>query len=182
MATPIADMVEKMLSTGIPPEMIVLAVRTVELSQPLADQTAEKRRRWDRERKRQKNSTGIPPVSVPLIKEERKEIKKESKRGTRLPEGWKPDPNDCAYAIDHGLNPETVTIDFCDYWHARAGPGAIKVDWKATWRRWCRTTSERQGGKPKQKTAVLDFAAGFDARTRMQLAEREEIERQRQRP
>ena len=37
--------------------------------------------------------------------------------------------------------------------------------------------------KPKQQPAsVLDFAAGFDARTRMQLAERAEIERQRKRP
>jgi len=66
MATPIADMVEQMLSTGIPPEMIVLAVRTAELAQPVADQTAERRRQWDRERKRRKLSTGIPlAVSLP---------------------------------------------------------------------------------------------------------------------
>ena len=45
-------------------------------------------------------------------------------------------------------------------------------------------TQEANGkAKPKQQQAsVLDFASGFDARTRMQLAERAEIERQRKRP
>jgi hypothetical protein len=92
MATPIADMVEKMLSTGIPPEMIVLAVRTAEeaaqAAQPVGDQTAEKRRAWDRDRKRKLNAKQIPPEfhnggdissSLPslnssLEKEERSEI------------------------------------------------------------------------------------------------------------
>lgn len=63
--TPIADMVEQMLSGGIPPEMIVLAVRAAEMavqqnaraSLPV-DAAAARRRAWDRDRKR-KNSTGI---------------------------------------------------------------------------------------------------------------------------
>ena len=157
MATPIADMVEKMLSTGIPPEMIVLAVRTAEEAQQVVDPTAEKRRAWDRERKRRQkenNSTGIPERKSAYIKEEpsffETEVKKEKvgrkNIGTRLPSEWKPDADDCTYAIDHGLDPKTLTPDFRDYWHARAGPGAVKVDWKATWRRWCRTASERKNG------------------------------------
>lgn len=69
--TPIAEMVERMLSTGIPPEMIVLAVQTAERHASEVrgtDAVAERRRAFDRDRKRQQrlieqqaNSTGIPP-------------------------------------------------------------------------------------------------------------------------
>jgi hypothetical protein len=51
--------------------------------------------------------------------------------------------------------------------------------------RWDDQEGPRQEGNGKSappKASVLDFAAGFDARTKMQLAEREEIERQRHRP
>ena len=55
MATPIADMVEQMLSTGLSADMIVLAVRTAELHAanclPSIDEAAERRRAYDRERK-----------------------------------------------------------------------------------------------------------------------------------
>lgn len=72
-------MVEQMLSGGIPPDTIVLAVRAAELAiqnttraSDAADSAAAKRRAWDRERKRAKRdvSTGIPPdkaESVSLI-------------------------------------------------------------------------------------------------------------------
>lgn len=33
---------------------------------------------------------------------------------------------------------------FRDFWHAKSGRDATKVDWKATWRNWCRTA--RGGG------------------------------------
>lgn len=32
---------------------------------------------------------------------------------------------------------------FCDYWHAKAGSNAVKVDWDATWRNWIRRAAER---------------------------------------
>lgn len=56
--TPIADMIERMFSGGIPPEFIVLAVRTLELARG-EDPVAERRRAYDRERKRA-ISGGIP--------------------------------------------------------------------------------------------------------------------------
>jgi hypothetical protein len=31
---------------------------------------------------------------------------------------------------------------FRDYWHARAGPNAVKLDWAATFRNWCRKAAE----------------------------------------
>jgi hypothetical protein len=69
--TPIADMVAEMLARGLPPDVIVLAVRTAELASGKSggipvDTTAEKRRAYDRQRKAAKrnstgHSTGIPP-------------------------------------------------------------------------------------------------------------------------
>jgi hypothetical protein len=59
MSTPIADMVERMASAGIPPEFIALAVRTAEEhAQAVAgeDKAAARRRAYDRERKRRKSS------------------------------------------------------------------------------------------------------------------------------
>lgn len=69
MTTPIADMVEQMLSGGIPPEFIILAIRTAEQhAEAVAgeDPVAAKRRAYDRERKRASKSGGIPAESAPL--------------------------------------------------------------------------------------------------------------------
>ena len=42
----------------------------------------------------------------------------------------------------------TVACDFADYWHAKAGKDAIKTDWFATWRRWCRKAQENVRAPP----------------------------------
>jgi hypothetical protein len=64
------------------------------------------------------------------------------RRATRLAEGWfLPDEwRDWAVKV-HGLDPQRavrVSLDFRDYWHAKAGVAACKLDWLATWRRWVR--------------------------------------------
>ncbi len=48
---------------------------------------------------------------------------------------------------------------FVDYWSARAGAGATKVDWLATWRNWCRSAE----GAPESEQSVPSDDA--DART-----------------
>ncbi len=53
-----------------------------------------------------------------------------------------------AYARKLGLDPQRTALDFADYWHAKAGHDARKVDWEATWRRWCRQEAERRGTIP----------------------------------
>jgi len=85
--------------------------------------------------------------------------KPRSPRGTRLPAGWAPSDEDTAWAIDEGLSAERVEREaarFRDFWHGKAGQGAMKVDWSATWRNWIRKTvdgdqngnrcSNRRGG------------------------------------
>ena len=63
--TPIAVAVKYMLAAGIDAETIVTAVAEMESASP-KDEAAERRRAWDRERKKRNStrSTGIPPVST----------------------------------------------------------------------------------------------------------------------
>lgn len=37
---------------------------------------------------------------------------------------------------------------FRDHWIAKPGADALKLDWSATWRNWCRRTASRLGLEP----------------------------------
>jgi len=81
------------------------------------------------------------------------------KRGTRLPEGWIPSED-----VRRQMGAEFPHVDlraehekFCDYWHARAGREAVKVDWDATWRNWIRNSSDRQPRQQKHLQAVPSY-------------------------
>jgi hypothetical protein len=70
---------------------------------------------------------------------------KPSKRGTRLPDDWKP-PDDVVRAMHAQFPHLDLRLEhakFSDYWHAKAGAGATKLDWVATWRNWIRSAAER---------------------------------------
>ena len=43
------------------------------------------------------------------------------------------------YARQHGHNPDTVLVDFKDYW---LGAGKTKMDWRRVWMTWCRRQKE----------------------------------------
>lgn len=78
------------------------------------------------------------PIEVVVARARRNE------RATRLPDGWSPTLLDLAEArkllTDAQVSREIEK--FRDYWHARAGPGAVKRNWSATWRNWCRKEAE----------------------------------------
>jgi hypothetical protein len=90
-------------------------------------------------------------------------------RGTRLPEDWQPSETDSAFAeqvLGNGWGHECPK--FRDYWHARAGPGGVKIDWSATWRNWCRKAAEsgangKFNGHPPKRT-VIDAGRDLIAR------------------
>jgi hypothetical protein len=81
-------------------------------------------------------------------------------RGERLAADWYPNDVDLKFAADLGLRlfeVDNETSKFSDYWHARAGPGAVKRDWSATWRNWCRKAIEDKGkgnGTGRKQTLV----------------------------
>ncbi len=73
---------------------------------------------------------------------------KPGKRGSRLPEGWRPDSELVAFARSLGLSDERVcreTEQFCDYWHSAAGARATKLDWSAAYRFWTRKAVDDEG-------------------------------------
>lgn len=154
MNTPIANMIAEMHGKGIPVELIVSAVATLEEAMaaravstghdvahvsPVDTSTIDKRRAWDRERKRRAreqkrlaemsaastglppDSTGNPPDTSCIIREKKEEAirvevkeKKESKRdarGTRIPPDFSIDDDDRKFAASLGIPPDAVEAE-----------------------------------------------------------------------
>lgn len=69
-------------------------------------------------------------------------------RATRLPAYWMPTEAGAQFAQDHGLSQAETNRElekFTNYWTAKSGQGATKIDWDATWRNWVLTAVERRG-------------------------------------
>ena len=79
-----------------------------------------------------------------------------------LPDDWKPD------AIAAGVPVGAVDLEgrkFRDYWVAKTGKDATKMDWQATWRNWCRNAVARtyrptQGKPSKHDLSQMDYSKG----------------------
>ncbi|WP_338024808.1 hypothetical protein [Bartonella vinsonii] len=97
-----------------------------------------------------------------------------------MPEDFEPN---YGFAIEEGLPPERVKVEmakFRDYWKARAGKDATKIDWQATWRNWIRNSKDHKinqiGGhyeKFTPKTFTKQLAEGF-SELRNHLSSRED--------
>jgi len=79
-----------------------------------------------------------------------------SPKGSRLsieilPEDWF---NFCK-AERPELDPERTFQQFRDYWIAKAGKDASKLDWLATWRMWVRNQKIQTGGNANGKHAAI---------------------------
>lgn len=84
-------------------------------------------------------------------------------RGTRLPDPWPLTDAVRAIAqrVDPAMNVEVEHERFCDYWHAKAGKDARKVDWLLTWRSWCRN-AEGYRRTPGVREAAAKAATADD--------------------
>jgi len=166
--TPIFDMVKELMVEGASNEVILIAIRGAELSAMSGgcrvDTPADKRRAWDREYRRNKRNSntmsgGIhptPPDSVcpPLIEERKKEVsKKDSRRGTRCPPDWTPEQADLNFAVCHLSEAaiENEVIKFRNYWTAKSGKDATKLNWGRTWQNWVLNAKERNHGNGHRK-------------------------------
>lgn len=153
--TPIADMITEMLKNCIPMEMIITAVRSMERAMSTlcrVDETAEKRRTWDREYRRRKrlhppDTPDIHPTTpdvgvIALSSLEKKDSypevvsKKEKKeRGSKLPPDWKPDQTHYEEGEKLGLSRAAVDerAERMRSWCTANANRAIttKADWNA---------------------------------------------------
>jgi hypothetical protein len=84
------------------------------------------------------------------------------KRGTRLPVGWQPDQQTWDQMAEEFplVNLTAATDKFLDYWQAKAGRDAVKIDWNKTWRNWIRGDAERiSTHRPRSNDIDWDAAA-----------------------
>lgn len=165
----IANLVKLLMDAGVQPDVIVAAVAEAEacvsggIPVESVDPVAERRRAYDRERKRKfhRNSTGTPPeqqnapLSIGKLEEDLSEERKREapakrlppeKRGTRLPPDWMPDAEDAQYAASLGF--PAVAYDrevekFRNFWHAKPGKDGSKLDWRKTFHNWLIRGAER---------------------------------------
>jgi uncharacterized protein YdaU (DUF1376 family) len=84
-----------------------------------------------------------------LQEEERSSLRSEArKRATRLASDWVPSTEDFEFAHGKGLQHSRIRTEaekFRNYWTAKSGKDATKIDWPATWRNWILNCVEREG-------------------------------------
>lgn len=108
----------------------------------------------------QDDSLEIETETYRKEKETKKETEKRERtpRATRLSQDWQPSNSDLDYARQLGWTDKQVrdtAQDFSDYWMAKSGQGATKVDWSATWRRWCRNTAPKADATSRADRLML---------------------------
>lgn len=160
----IGELVAKLIAAGTPAEIAAsvvaeaFAIGAMRNSGGIpVDETAEKRRAYDRERKRK--STGIPPESTGTpqnsenasISKDLKKRERQNTRGTRIPADWSLTDAERTFAKAEGFSDWEIQREvqkFRDYWAACAGSKGVKLDWPATWRQWIRSGADRAGKTP----------------------------------
>lgn len=73
------------------------------------------------------------------------------KRGTRLSDDFAVTDAMKTWFTEHCQNVDgpRETEKFRNYWRAKSGKDATKIDWPATWRNWMLTAAERAGPNPR---------------------------------
>lgn len=174
----ITSIVEALVQCGATPEMILCAVRAAEDGQ---QSDIERRRASDRERQQRRRAhvtSQAVTATVPLSDKERsptppKEINSPDntqapapsrhlaggRRAMRLPEQFEPD-RDFAARLGFGQAEVELELEkFRDYWTAKSGRDAAKLDWLATWRNWMRNAARpRRGHRPQAPPRESAFA------------------------
>jgi hypothetical protein len=108
------------------------------------------------------NTSSLRSEDAPLPKKQ---------KATRLSEDWSLPRAWGQWAVSEGFPEQTVRLEaakFRDFWCAKSGKDATKLDWFATWRNWIRNCSKSQPGHgppPPARTmsdAIDDFIRNHD--------------------
>lgn len=117
-----------------------------------SDHDAAERKKKQRNRDRLKdvttpNSDSHNKVTTPeQNRAEQKQSRAESP-ATRLPDHFALTEERRKLADAEGLDPIRTLENFRDYWKSVPGSRGRKLDWEATWRKWCRSEYNRPTGK-----------------------------------
>jgi uncharacterized protein YdaU (DUF1376 family) len=124
-----------------------------------AEEISEKQSRIAKERwaKSNKNNDMADANTMPSQSQSQSQSQKdiesassqgsEAKKGSRLPEDWRPSEDLLLFAAGEGLSAQEIEREaakFRDYWVGRAGSGGVKLNWSATWRNWVRKAKENK--------------------------------------
>lgn len=119
------------------------------------------------------NETGSTTVDFTTTTTKKKDNptdypKKRTKHGTRMKADWRPSETawEWAQAQRPNLNLEETLAYFIDYWMAKPGQSAAKLDWDRTWRNWIRKTSNPIVGR-KYETATDRHQQSFEKRQQL---------------
>ena len=190
----IGDLVAKLIAAGTAPEVaaevvaeaFAAGVASAPVRVTSADESVTRRREKDRIRQQIRrdnlrtsadlrdnprmshDASNSKEESKKEIKEER-EAPKRSVRGHRLPEDWRPLPEDRPEALaklGSSAALEQEILKFHDYWKAQPGQRGLKLDWDATWRNWIRnakgnTANGQRSFDTPRRSASSDFFAGI---------------------
>lgn len=97
-------------------------------------------------------STSTSTTSKEVSSPASSSTKPKEKRGTRIPEGWEPSPDDISTIAEQcpGFVWRNEHLQFVDYWISKPGKDGLKLDWGRTWRNWMRTAYRRLSPAEKQ--------------------------------
>jgi hypothetical protein len=180
-------------------EAFVSGVLSADVRGQSRDHELENRREADRIRKqrsrdrhalsRDDSDMSRDVTNASLCKEEKKEgIKEEigatsqphprTNRGQRLPDGWRPTPQDWATSGELLSEPRAKSEleKFTDHWKQQPGSKGVKLDWNAAWRNWTRRAAEygaRPNGKTSQAQDTFGGFSGLAAQLRRKIADQE---------
>ena len=107
--------------------------------------------RVKRFRERSKKQPETQPETAPETEAETEHIKaidksiaSAAKRGSRLPADFEIPREWLQWAMSErhwsADDAKAEADSFTDFWHAKAGKDAVKLDWEATWRNWVRNS------------------------------------------
>lgn len=96
------------------------------------------------------DALAVPRSSVEDQKKTKTPSVSKRATATRIPDDFYPTPEMQEWFKREGLHeaipsPRIEHEKFCDYWGAKGGPDARKIDWVKTWRNWMRSAAERNG-------------------------------------
>ena len=154
-------MVAELIEAGCAPDVaasvvaraFVSGVNSTGIPRNPVDEVAEKRRAYDRARKR--NSTGIPPESTGIpnspsivLEKEKKESKKD--RGSQLAEAWRPDDARWTAAC-RKLGNDGAVRELSKFTSHHRAKGTVFKNWNFAWDKWLLNAAD---WGPKQAAGV----------------------------
>jgi hypothetical protein len=86
------------------------------------------------------------------------------KRGTRIPDQFVVTPEMREWASENAplVNVNRATTLFVNYWRAKTGKDATKLDWERTWQNWLLKDQGDEERRPGAKRTTIDHGREVD--------------------